>query len=194
MVQASNALIALIAAAALAAPGVATAQMQPQSGLYIGGSIGQMEADGDCRPGRTCDFKDSAWKLFGGYQLNRHFAVEATYGDWGDITIRTTTASGIPVSATGEIWSAGVAALGILPLGGDRFGLFGKVGILYTEQEATGSAPGIPTETETQTGSELHYGVGALFNITRNLGVRAEWERLHDSELDILSIGIQFRF
>jgi OmpA-OmpF porin, OOP family len=193
MVQARNTLVVLIAAAALAAPAIATAQMQPQSGFYIGGSIGQMEADGDCRAGFTCDLKDSAWKLFGGYQLNRHFAVEATYGDWGDITIGTTV-SGIPVSATGEIWSAGVAALGILPLGGDRFGLFGKVGILYTEQEATGSAPGVPTQTETETGSELHYGFGALFNITRNLGVRAEWERLHDSEVDILSVGIQFRF
>lgn len=191
MVQAKNTLVALIAAAVLAAPNFATAQMQPQSGFYIGGSIGQMEADGDCRAGFTCDLKDSAWKLFGGYQLNRHFAVEATYGDWGDITIGV---SGIPVSATGEIWSAGVAALGILPLGGDRFGLFGKVGILYTEQEATGSAPGVPTQTETETGSELHYGFGALFNFTRNLGVRAEWERLQDSDVDILSIGIQFRF
>jgi OmpA-OmpF porin, OOP family len=193
MVQAKLTLLALIAAAALAAPGFATAQMPPQSGFYIGGSIGQMEADGDCRAGFTCDFKDSAWKLFGGYQLNRHFAVEATYGDWGDITIGTTV-SGIPVSATGEIWSAGVAALGILPLGGDRFALFGKAGIVYTEQTAVGSAPGVPTRTETETGSELHWGVGAMFNFTRNLGLRAEWERLQDSDVDILSLGIQFRF
>lgn len=188
MVAAKNTLIALIAAAGVAAPGIAAAQMQPESGFYIGGSIGQMEADGDCPAGRTCDFKDSAWKVFGGYQLNRHFAVEATYGDWGEISQRTAT-----VTATGEIWSAGVAALGILPLGGDRFALFGKAGILYSEQEVTGSGGGF-TITESQDGTEFHYGFGALFNFTRNLGLRAEWERLQDSEVDIISVGIQFRF
>jgi hypothetical protein len=35
---------------------------------------------------------------------------------------------------------------------------------------------------------------GAMFNITTNLGLRAEWERLHDSEVDIMSIGIQYKF
>lgn len=193
MVAARNTLIALITAAGVAAPGIAAAQMQPESGFYIGGSIGQMEADGDCRAGFSCDFKDSAWKLFGGYKLNRYFAVEGTYGDWGEIAIGTTVL-GIPVSATGEIWSAGVAALGMLPLGGDRFALFGKAGIVYTEQTSIGSAPGVPTQTEKETGSELHWGVGAMFNFTRNLGLRAEWERLQDSEVDILSVGIQFRF
>ena len=188
-----NTLIALMAAAGLAAPAIAAAQMQPESGFYIGASIGQMEADGDCRAGFTCDFKDSAWKLFGGYKLNRYFAVEGTYGDWGDIAINTTVL-GIPVSATSEIWSAGVAALGMLPLGGDRFALFGKAGIVYTEQKFIGTAPGVPTQTEKETGSELHWGVGAMFNFTRNLGLRGEWERLQDSEVDIISIGIQYRF
>jgi hypothetical protein len=33
-----------------------------------------------------------------------------------------------------------------------------------------------------------------MFNFTRNLGLRAEWERLQDSDVDIMSIGIQFGF
>jgi opacity protein-like surface antigen len=38
------------------------------------------------------------------------------------------------------------------------------------------------------------FGVGAAFNFTRNFAIRAEWERLNDSEIDILSIGLQYRF
>lgn len=187
------AIAAIIGSVAFAIPNSAIAQAQQDSGFYIGGSIGQMEADGDCRAGRTCDFKDTAWKLFGGYKFSRYLAVEGTYGDWGEISIRSTV-SGVPVTATNEIWSAGVAALGMLPLGGNRFSLFGKAGIVYTEQKATGSAPGIITFTETQDGTELHWGFGAMFNITLNLGVRAEWEHLEDSDLDVMSIGIQFKF
>ena len=38
------------------------------------------------------------------------------------------------------------------------------------------------------------YGIGATWNFNRNFGVRAEWERLNDSDIDILSIGLQYRF
>lgn len=189
----SAAIAAMIGAATITAPAIGMAQGQQDRGFYIGGSIGQMDAGGDCPSGRSCDFKDTAWKVFGGYKFNRHLAVEGTYGDWGEIT-ESTTVSGVPVTVTGEIWSAGVAALGMLPLGGDRFSLFGKAGLLYTEQKVTGTAPGIITITETRDGTELHWGFGAMFNITGSLGLRAEWERLHDSEVDIMSIGIQYKF
>lgn len=189
----SVAIAAVMGAVGSAVPSLATAQAQQERGFYIGGSLGQAEADGDCQSGSSCDFKDTAWKVFGGYKFSRYLAVEGTYGDWGEISERRTV-SGVPVTATGEIWSAGVAALGMLPLGGDRFSLFGKAGILYTEQEVTGSAPGIVTITESRDGTEFHWGFGAMFNFTPNFGLRAEWERLHDSEVDIISLGIQYRF
>ena len=33
-----------------------------------------------------------------------------------------------------------------------------------------------------------------MFNFTRQLALRAEWERAMDSEVDLLSLGLQFRF
>ena len=37
-------------------------------------------------------------------------------------------------------------------------------------------------------------GVGGVFNFSRNLGLRAEFERYNDSEINVLSIGMQYRF
>jgi OOP family OmpA-OmpF porin len=145
-----------------------------------------MKADGSCPSGFTCDFKDTAWKLFGGYRFHRNIAAEAFWGEWGEISVRTGA-----VSATAKIRTIGVAGVGILPLG--QFELFGKLGIGSSKTTASGSAPG-QTITASDSGSDLLYGLGATYNFTRNLGVRAEWERLNDSEVDIMSVGLQYRF
>jgi OOP family OmpA-OmpF porin len=163
------------------------AQRGEGSGFYIGGSMTQMKADGDCPPGFTCDFKDTGFKVFGGVRLNRNFAIEGFYGNWGEVQVDTGAAS-----AKVEASTFGVAALGIVPLG-ERFELFGKVGIGSTEQKATASAGGA-SATAAESGSDVLYGLGAGFNITRNFGLRAEWERLKDSEVDIFSAGLQYRF
>ena len=177
---------AMLSTVALALPSVSMAQAQ--SPWYVGGSVGQMEAKGSCPAGLTCDFKDNSWKVFGGYQLNRNFAIEGTYLDGGKISV-----SSGGVTAKGEISSWGLAALGILPLGGDQFSLFGKVGLMDTKQKFSASGPGI-TSTGVDTGSEVNWGVGGTFNFNRNLGLRAEWERLDKSEVDIVTIGIQYKF
>ena len=177
----------LIGAAALVAPSTGTAQAQQDHGWYIGGGAGQMKTEGNCPAGVTCDLTDTAWKVFGGYQFSRNWALEATYGDWGKISV-----SGGGATAVGEISSFGVAALGILPLG-EVFSVFGKAGAVYTQQKFTlsGGATGTGIAQE---GSEGHLGVGAMLNVTRSFGLRAEWERLIKSEVNIVSIGIQYRF
>jgi opacity protein-like surface antigen len=48
------------------------------------------------------------------------------------------------------------------------------------------------SESDDETG--LQFGVGVLFNITNNIGIRAEWERNDEAEIDMLSAGIQVRF
>jgi OOP family OmpA-OmpF porin len=178
---------ALMAASGLAVSSASFAQANKVEGFYIGGSYGQTEAQGSCPAGFSCDLKDTGWKVFGGYRLNRNFAVEGFYGNWGEITVGVGAAS-----AKVESTTFGVAALGILPLG-EQFELFGKLGLGSTDIEATGSGPG-GSATASDSGSDVLFGVGAAFNFTRNFAIRAEWERLNDSEIDILSIGLQYRF
>jgi OOP family OmpA-OmpF porin len=170
--------------------------------LYIGASLGQAEAEGVCSEinsiitgiGGTvssCDEKDSAWKLFGGYQVNRHFALEASYFDYGSVSASGQT-FGVPFRFGGEATAFGIAAVGILPLA-SQFSLFGKLGLLRTEFEVSASGVGgSASDSDSDTG--LHIGVGAMFDIARNVSLRAEWERNDEAEVDMMSIGVQFRF
>jgi OmpA-OmpF porin, OOP family len=165
----------------------ATAAAAQDAGFYIGGAIGQTKAEGDCPSGFTCDLKDNGWKIFGGYKFNPNFAVEGSYGDFGEITLTTGA-----VTARGELTSLGIAAVGMLPIG-ERFSLFGKVGWNLTDQKVTVTGPG-GSALDGDDGGELNFGFGALFHAMPQLGVRLEWERLEKSEVDMISIGVQYRF
>lgn len=178
-----------------------SAVLAQEQGLYLGGAFGQtkLNACGDARDAfalfggtvSSCDDKDSGWKFFGGYRVNRNFAIELTYIDWGAIS-GSGRLVGIPVSLGGDATSFGAAAVGILPLN-ERFSLFGKAGMLMTTASATISGGGI-TSSADEDDTELHIGVGALFNLTENWSIRAEWERAQDSKLDMISVGVQYRF
>jgi OOP family OmpA-OmpF porin len=192
-------LAALFSTAAFVAPSAALAQAQGDSGWYLGGSIGQTEFKDFCKDiqapggitGGSCDEKDKSWKFFGGYQVNRHLAVEGSFINWGETSVNGTFA-GLPTSGTAEVTSWGIAGVGILPLG-ERFSLFGKLGFLRTEAEVRVNVAGFPgTGDESET--EAHFGLGARFNLTNRFGARLEWERANDTKADMLSIGLQYRF
>jgi OOP family OmpA-OmpF porin len=202
MKLATKVLAGLLSAAALVASPAAFSQSLPENGGYIGGAFGQSKLNGACDDFRTgfgafggtlssCDETDTGWKIYGGIRVNRNFNIEFSYMNWGEVS-SSGTLIGIPVRATGEATSFGVAAMGILPLN-ERFSLFGKAGVLMTELSVTIAGGGITTSDSDDT-SELHIGVGALFNLSDRWQLRAEWERAQDSKLDLLSIGVQFRF
>jgi OOP family OmpA-OmpF porin len=188
----------IVACAVLAVPSEVLAQ---DARFYVGGGVGQAEAEGFCDDFRTlaigigtvnsCDEKDSAWKFFGGYQFNPNFALEASYFDYGSVSA-SGQLLGLPFSVSGDTSAFGIAAVGMLPLG-NNFSLFGKLGLLRTEVDVSGSVLGSAgSDSEDETG--LHFGVGVLFDLGRNFSIRAEWERNDEVEIDMMSIGVQVRF
>jgi OOP family OmpA-OmpF porin len=178
-------LLALSCAAAFSSSLPAAAQ---ETGIYLGGSFGQttLKAWCDAPPGAltACDDSDIGWKVVGGYRFHRNFAAEGTYIDWGKVSASTATRS-----VTAKNTSFGIAAVGILPFG-ERFSLFGKFGFLQTEQElALGGAPSSSGDD-----TEMHYGFGLKYGLTRNWGLRAEWEQTERLEGQMLSVGAEYRF
>jgi OOP family OmpA-OmpF porin len=188
---------------ALMAAAPAVFAQDADKGGYIGGAFGQSKLNDGCSDIRdafamfagssvsSCDETDTGWKILGGIRVNKHFNVEFSYINWGEIA-GAGTLVGVPVNVTGEATSFGAAAVGILPLN-DRFSLFGKAGVLMTDLKVTISGGGTSV-SESDDATELHIGVGALFNLTERWQIRAEWERAQDSKLDLLSIGAQLRF
>jgi OmpA-OmpF porin, OOP family len=164
------------------------AALAQESRPYLGAALGQSKFKEWCDPTlAACDDKDSTWKLFGGYRFNRYFAVEGSYVDWGEVTATTTT--GDRVAA--DQHSYGIAAVGSLQVG-PQFTVFGKLGLLRTEQETRRITP--PASSRERKETELHYGLGVRYSLTKNWGLRAEWENTDKLEVQMLSIGVEFTF
>ncbi|HEX6690089.1 MAG TPA: porin family protein [Burkholderiales bacterium] len=169
-----NAALAALFGMVLGAPSFALAQAkQADTGWYIGGHIGQADV-------KEASDEDTSFKILGGYQFNKNFAVEGAYIDFGK-----TSEGGTEFKA--NAWEA--VAVGILPVG-DRFGVYGKAGFFWGEAKGGG---------EKADSVELTYGVGVQFDLARNLGIRGEYQRYTDvgdgaSDVDVISVGVVFRF
>ncbi len=190
--RAKAALAVLGTASALAVSAPTFAQ---DMGFYAGVSFGQSSADVDCE-GFTCDDKDTAWRVLGGYQFNRNLAVEVGYSNLGEVSVN---AGGLG-AATIEATAIEVVAVGIMPLA-NQFSVYAKLGMYRGEADQSGS--GIFVASASESNTDLTFGVGVKYDITRNLGVRAEWQRYGDlggegvggeSDIDVISIGAIWRF
>lgn len=162
--------------AALAMVGPAAAQ------LYLGAHIGQAEYKEGCLGTGECDDADTAWKILGGFQFNKFFAVELGYYDLGQAS------SG---NSKVEAEAFELVAVGSFPLT-DRFSVYGKIGGYQGKLEGAGFD---------EDSTDLTYAIGARWDFTKRLGVRAEWQRYEglgggnlETDIDVFSIGLLFSF
>jgi OmpA-OmpF porin, OOP family len=173
-------------AAATAFAGSALAQ---ESAWYLGGSIGQSKAKDACSDlssNVSCDDKDTAWKIFGGYQFNRYIAAEVAYTDLGKVK-----ASGPTVSAEVKSNAWELVGVGSYPIGASGFAPYAKLGV-YRGESKLSSSSGV---SDKDTSNDWTAGLGVRYDITKNVAVRAEWQRYNgDADIDMLSIGALYKF
>src|SRR5689334_20363341 len=179
-----------ITAALVALPAAAQ-----ERGWYAGLSVGNSKAGDACDgigAGVSCEDTTTAWKLFGGYQVNRNFAVELGF------TPRLANAKATGFGLTDEIKSSALELVAIpsLPLG--ELSLFGKLGVYSAKTDETTNFAG----ERSVTNSDFTYGVGVGYQFHRNLGARLEWQRysqvgggdIGKEDIDVVSVGLLYRF
>lgn len=192
--------------------------MAADTGGYIGVSVGTSKADIDqgeldrslaslgVGGTTTIDDKDTAFKIYGGYQFNRNFAIEGGYTNLGKFTSNTIITSGGSGTLSGEwkAWSLDFTAVGILPLG-ESASLFGRAGVsawsLNTDFRASGPG-GVSTFSESSSGVSGLLAIGGAYNFTPQFGLRAEFERHFSvgnddtgkSDIDLITVGLVYRF
>jgi OOP family OmpA-OmpF porin len=187
----------VVVASALALSGLLAAT-QASAQAFVGASIGQSDVDEDITAGLitsgSVDSKDNAFKVFGGYMFNRHFGVEGAYVDLGEVSYSGRFGSAAVSGGKVEMTGFNVAALGSYPVT-EAFSVFGKIGLFIWEAEASDTTGGVPFSEKTD-GTDISFGLGLNYQFTRNLGVRAEWERfkLDEADADLISVGIVWRF
>ena len=193
------------------------AAVAAESGWYGGLGVGQSRANiADDRirsellgSGLTMttiedDDSDVGYKLFGGYKFNKHFALEGGYFNLGKFGFTAnTTAPGSALTGSGKFQGLNLDLVGILPFT-EKFSAFGRAGYIYTEAKDTFSGTGAVTVSNpnpTEKDGGYKYGVGVQYDLTRSLGLRAEWERYRVSDavnnkgdVDMFLVGLVFMF
>jgi len=188
---------ALVAVALLVASASALAQ---ETGAYVGAAIGQASYREVCRDFDTlvgvvgafgCSSQqDSAGKLFAGWRFLRYLSAELSYINYGEVKAQG-VAGGAPVTATSRVRAAGISALGIVPLG-ERFSAFARLGLLQSKVQA--QSAGAVSAAIDHGETELHVGIGAMAHLGRGWALRAEFERLNDTRIDLSTLGVQYQF
>ena len=180
---------------------------EPATGAYIGAGVGQAEYQDACDDvgsvaaslgmPSSCDDKDTAFKVYGGYRFLPYLAVELGYTNPGKVS-----ATVGPATAELKSWELPIYAVGILPLADDKLWLMAKVGGVYWDLQLSASGPG-GNPSESATGFSLAYGVGLQYNFTPQFGVRAEYEVFQDvgdenttgqGNIRMWSVGVVWRF
>jgi len=188
----------------LFALGIAFTPMAQAEGGFAGVGFGQTSVDIDCDLDITCSAYDSdtGFKIFGGYQFNPYFAFEVAYLDLGEAKASGTDS--FLGSATGTIEASGFnfAVVGSFPVA-ERFDLMAKAGFFRWDLDLSASSSVFGSGSASETGFSPMFGIGGSFNITKNLGVRVEYEKFLDvgdenttgqSDVDLLSASLVFRF
>lgn len=191
----------------LVAAGVSAEQ---GAGWYVGAGLGQTKADVDCTADYSAIFadiscdaddKDSAWKLFAGYQVTRNAAIEFGFVDMGEFTIDGTDSFFGSTRATAEGDGFTITGVGSMPVG-TGVDLIGKIGLLMWNVDTTIATSNFGSASEDDSGTDLTFGFGAAINLGRNAALRLEWERFSDvgdddttgqSDVDMLSASVLLR-
>jgi OmpA-OmpF porin, OOP family len=205
-------MLGLVALATIASPFA----VADDAGWYAGANIGQSRAkiddarissgllgSGFATTSITNDERDTGYKIFGGYQFNRNFALEGGYFDLGQFGFTANTVP--PGTLNGNIRLRGLNldAVGILPLT-DKFSVLGRAGLNYAQARdsfhGTGSVTVLdPNPSKRDTNYKL--GLGLQYAFTDALAMRAEAERyrINDAvgnrgDINLVSLGLIYRF
>ena len=115
---------------------------------------------------------DIGFKLLGGFRFHPNIAAEVGYGmlyDKSDV----------------EVTALEFVAVGMFPIA-NQFSILGKLGFANVEFD---------TRLGSADKTEITWGLGVQFDVSRNLGVRALWQRYEtEAEVDFLAIGATWKF
>lgn len=197
-------IFALVASAAALSGSAAFAQSNTQDAAgtgYIGAgvvgsrydfdNVGSGALSGDNKSGSK-----AAGKVYGGYNIDSTWAVEAGYTDFGKRSYNYTrggAAGGINTDAH----SYYVAGKGTWPVAQD-FALFGKLGVARNHNEV--NTTGIATAYGSENKTALYASVGGEYAINKNVKVSLEYENYGKADIDTgrkagaITAGLRYNF
>ena len=191
----SNLLPTMVAAAALgAAPACAQSWYFGLGGgeARLGASATEFADVGNAH----LDDKDRAIALRAGVRLHANFAVELGYYDFGEYRYDAVV-SGLPLKGSAKARSLGLSAVAIAPL--ERLDIYARVGYARSEIKSRAGVEGFTgvgslVDPRRRRDNEFFGGVGARFDVGRQFGVFAEYQKHDKLDIDAWLVGVDYRF
>ncbi|MFZ6657087.1 outer membrane beta-barrel protein [Undibacterium sp. TJN19] len=165
--------------------------------VYVGGSVGKSDTNDRCNYAASCDAKATSFKVFGGYDIDKNFAVEAGYFASG-----TTSRSLNLVPGNSDQKKTGLSLAGLYKYEfSEAFTGFAKLGIAHLKTDSTYATSGLPPDSGSYSENQALYGVGLSYKFNNNLAVRTEFEKYNPktfsnkgSAVSNFSVGVQYNF
>lgn len=214
----SNSTWRLLALASLGALTATSSWAQAQeSGYFYGGlGVGQTRAkidearisagllgSGLTTSGFARDEKDTGYKVFGGYQLSRNFALELGVFDLGKYSFSATTVPAGVLNGQLKVQGFNLDLVGTMPLT-ERLSLIGRIGATAarTRDQFSGSgAVAVLNPSPHQRATNYKFGGGLQYEFSPAFLVRGEAERyrINDAvgnkgDVNMLSVSLVFPF
>jgi hypothetical protein len=154
-------------------------------------------------PGLVSVPGETGMKLKLGYKYSRYFAVEGEVMDFGRSSATDPFSSPANLASAFRSTGFGVDTIAMLPVW--RFSFYGRMGAYRADVRNPFGATSLgflPSEAYSR-GTRLRYGLGMRYDITRSLGMRAEYERnaafgspfaSESDTADQVSVGVTWRF
>ena len=151
-------------------------------GFYLGGGIGDFSAAVDDINSLNdvddvgIDFSDgdNAMKVFGGWNFNKFFAVQADYVDFGESSGFVSPS----VSGTSDVQGIAPSIVGTIPIG--PIELFGRLGMMFYEVDLNLTGGQLVDES----GEDLVWSAGIGIDVLDRVNLRLEYEEIDIPQLD----------
>jgi len=205
----------LLGVASLGAVMTASAFAQDNRYYYWGLSAGQSHSQIDDRlttnsllgtqtaPGSFGSEKqDTAYKLFGGYQLTPNFALEAGYFNLGKFSYSTALPGGT-MNGRYEVEGLNLDLVGTMPLSA-KWSALARLGVQHAMTRDAFGGPGLPAYASvdnSQRANNMKVGLGLQYEISPSVLVRGEAERYrvkdgvgNNGDVNLFSVSLVFPF
>lgn len=185
-------IVALIASAAAMSAAQAQTTAAPRG--YVGAGIASADHDFKMSGATNVDTEGhkASGKLFGGYDFNQNWGVEAGYTDFRKSDVNYSIGS---VNNRGETDGRALylAAKATLPVN-EQFSVYGKLGATRIKNELE-----VVNASISRSKTEAYGAVGAEYKLNGNVSLIGEYERYGKSKdfgakADVLTIGAKYAF
>ncbi len=205
----------LICLASLAALGSTQTLAQNATHFYGGIGLGQAQSKinnerinntligtGATTTSLTQEKEDASYKVFGGYQINPNFGVEAGYFSLGEFGFKSTTNPTGTLDGRLKIEGVNVDLVGTMPVN-DQLSLIGRLGVHNARTSDTFRGTGAVTVNNNTETRETNYkaGFGFAYKFSESMSLRGELERyrVNDAvgskgDINVASLSLVFPF